>query len=134
VVGHRDAHDPPQDWTGDLHRAPLDGEDALEPPASRLGQRKQAHGLARRSGVDHDDVVLPAVVMLGDPEKARKLIHSRKDGELLGENVVEAAPLEDTLHISLDRSPVAPDAVVDVRLLTPEVIHNPCWLAPERNI
>src|SRR5438270_13669603 len=73
-------------------------------------------------------------MVLGDPEKARELVHPRKDGELLREHVVEAAPLEDTLHITLDRSPVAADVVIDIRLLAPEVFHNSCRLAAERQI
>src|SRR5438067_11910686 len=72
--------------------------------------------------------------MLGDPEEARKLIHPGKNGKLLREHVVEAAPLEDTLHITLDRSPVAADVVIDVRLLAPEVFHNARRLPAEREI
>src|SRR5436189_90508 len=69
-----------------------------------------------------------------EPEEARKLIHPGKHGELLREHVVEAAPLEDTLHITLDRSPIAANVVVDVRLLAPEVFHNLCRLPAERDI
>src|SRR5438067_902745 len=72
--------------------------------------------------------------MLGDPEEARKLIHPGKHGELLREHVVEAAPLEDTLHITLARSPVAADAVIALRLLAPAVFHNLCRLPAERDI
>ncbi len=77
VVGHGHAHHPPEQRTGDAHRLPLDREDALEPPAARLGERKKADGLAGRRRVDHDDVVLPAVVVLGDPKERRELVHPR---------------------------------------------------------
>ena len=134
VVGDGNAHDAAEDGPGDLHGAPLDRKDAFEPPAASLGKREETHGLSGGRGIDHDHVVVAAVMVLGDPEKARELVHPRKNGELLGKHVVETAPFEDTLHIALDRSPVAADVVVDVGFLAPEVFDDACRLTAERNI
>ena len=134
VVGDGNAHDAAQDGAGDLHGAPLDRKDALEPPPPGFRKREKTHRFSGGRGIDHDHVVVAAVMVLGDPEKARELVHPRKNGELFSKHVVETAPLEDTLHIALDRSPVAADVVVHIGFLAPKVFHDVCRLAAERNI
>src|SRR5256885_10205352 len=57
----------------------LDREDVLEPPLAGLGQRQQAQCLAGGRRVDNDDVVLALVVVLGDPQKARELVHRSEE-------------------------------------------------------
>src|SRR5207247_11464017 len=105
VLRQRHRRDASQHRTREPRGATLDRKDALEPPASGLGQREQAHGLAGRRRIDDDDVIASAIDVIDDLEQARDLVETRNERHLFSPYVVEAAPLEDLREILLDRTP-----------------------------
>jgi hypothetical protein len=100
VVGHGHARHAPHHGTGHLDDAALHGDDLFQPPARALRHGQQAQGLAGGSAVEDDRVEGARVVMLGDPEQARQLVHARDNGRLLGHHVVDPTPRHATKRVS----------------------------------
>src|SRR6266487_4195430 len=70
-------------------KAPLNGKDALHPPAHDVRKREQPQRLSSRRGVDDDDVVLARLAVAVDPQKIGQLVHAGQDSQLVGHQTVD---------------------------------------------
>ena len=91
VAGQRQVEHRARERPRGGHEALLPGEHLVEPPARDLGERQQAQRLARGRAVHDDHVELARLVVALELQQREDLVHPGRDGQLLGQDPVDAA-------------------------------------------
>ena len=134
IPGHGHRGQAREDGPDDLGDGALDREDPVHVPGQDVGQRQQADRLRRRRAVDHEQVPRPLVRVLLDLGQGEELVQTGQDRQLLGLDVVETPPAQELDQISLDGSPGVLETLRRVHLLSPQPVHHPGRVRPERTV
>ncbi len=122
----------PQQRLGGGQRDTTPAFEAVGVDQERLRHAQQAHRLAGRRGVDHDDVENALLRLAVDVQQRDDLVHAGNQRHLLGGHVAHPLILERGRQVLLHLAPVVAHLVQRVDLLRPQVRRDLTRLGGQR--
>src|SRR5262249_61585107 len=101
------AGDQPGDRPSQADHAPVEGKDAVEPPADDVGVAQEPQRLTGGGAIDDQDVEPALAGVPEDLQQAKELLQAGEDDQLLAVDVGDIGPAEDAGQPALHRAPPA---------------------------